>query len=67
MQVLQHVFNFRKFGDEAKHMQPLNTYITSQEVLIREYIDKIIQVSNPEEMLQVNKYLELAQKAKVLS
>lgn len=65
--VLQNLFNFKKFDAEKpgeKFFVPLNKFIERNEPLIKEYVDNIYRVPEPEEALQVNKYMELAQKAK---
>jgi len=65
--VLQYLFNFRKFNPDNpgdKFFVPLNDFIEKNEPLISEYVASVYQVPEPEEKLQVNKYMELAQKAK---
>lgn len=65
--VLQNLFNFRKFNAEKpgeKFFVPLNEFIDKNSSVIQEYVSSIYQVPEPEEKLQVNKYMELAQKAK---
>jgi len=65
--VLQHLFNFHQFDSEKpgeKYFVPLNSFIKKNQPVIQEYISSIVQVADPEEHLQVNKYMELAQKAK---
>merc|ERR1712137_891772 len=65
--VLQYLFNFRKFNPDNpgdKFFVPLNDFIEKNEPLISEYVASIYQVPEPEDKLQVNKYMELAQKAK---
>jgi len=65
--VLQYLFNFRKFNPDNpgdKFFVPLNDFIEKNEPLISEYVASVYKVPEPEEKLQVNKYMELAQKAK---
>jgi len=65
--VLQNLFNFKKFSAEKpgeKFFVPLNAFIERNIPVIQEYTESIFKVPEPEEKLQVNKYMELAQKAK---
>lgn len=65
--VLQLLFNFRLFDEEKpgeKYFVSMNPFIQQNEPLVREYCESILKVPEPEEKLQVNKYMELAQKAK---
>jgi len=65
--VLQNLFNFRKFNADKpgeKFFVPLNEFIEKNTPVIQEYVESVYQVPEPEEKLQVNKYMELAQKAK---
>jgi len=65
--VLQNLFNFKKFSEEnpgEKCFVPLNSFIDKNTPMIQEYVASIYKVPEPEDKLQVNKYMELAQKAK---
>merc|ERR1712137_327040 len=65
--VLQNLFNFKKFSADKpgeKFFLPLNSFIERNIPVIQEYTESIFKVPEPEEKLQVNKYMELAQKAK---
>mmetsp|Transcript_22707 Transcript_22707/g.89808 ORF Transcript_22707/g.89808 Transcript_22707/m.89808 type:complete len:920 (-) Transcript_22707:110-2869(-) len=65
--VLQNLFNFRLFDDAKpgeKQYCVLNPFIKKNQDVVREYVESIYKVDEPEERLQVNKYMELAQKAK---
>lgn len=65
--VLQNLFNFRVFDDAKpgeKQYCVLNPFIERNSAVVREYVESIYKVDEPEERLQVNKYMELAQKAK---
>jgi Ras GTPase-activating-like protein IQGAP2/3 len=58
--VLQNLFNFRLFpkGD------PLNSFIEKNMPTVEHYFDSLVKVDDPEDHLQVNKYMELTQKTK---
>jgi Ras GTPase-activating-like protein IQGAP2/3 len=45
-------------------MRPLNALIERNDAAIREYVRAIPSVPDPEDKLQVNRYMELAQKSK---
>merc|ERR1712188_158579 len=45
-------------------MLPLNDFIASNEARVLEYVSNVPRVPDPEDKLQVNKYMELAQKSK---
>ncbi|EAL63601.1 RasGTPase-activating protein [Dictyostelium discoideum AX4] len=62
--VLQALFNFAQFGSSEKHFIPLNGWITSHMGDIKNYLQEIIEVGEPEDYLQVDKYMELTQKTK---
>lgn len=65
--VLQNLFNFKKFNSDnpgEKCFVPLNSFIDKNAPMIQEYVAQIYKVPEPEDRLQVNKYMELAQKAK---
>merc|ERR1712063_79544 len=65
--ILQNLFNFKPFTPDNpgdKFFVPLNDFIEKNEPLISEYVASIYQVPEPEDKSQVNKYMELAQKAK---
>eukprot|EP01094_Clydonella_sp_ATCC50884_P007638 TRINITY_DN1685_c0_g1_i1.p1 TRINITY_DN1685_c0_g1~~TRINITY_DN1685_c0_g1_i1.p1 ORF type:complete len:877 (+),score=470.13 TRINITY_DN1685_c0_g1_i1:156-2786(+) len=62
--VLGNCFNSRRFGDDQKHMKPMNAFVEKNEARVAEYLQNISRVADPEDKLQVNKYMELAQKSK---
>ncbi|KYQ88346.1 RasGTPase-activating protein [Tieghemostelium lacteum] len=62
--VLQALFNFAQFGASEKHFIPLNAWISSHIADIKRYLEEIIEVGEPEDYLQVDKYMELTQKTK---
>jgi Ras GTPase-activating-like protein IQGAP2/3 len=65
--VLQNLFNFRKFNKDTPGetpFVPLNDFIDKNAPMVQEYVAAIYQVPEPEDKLQVNRYMELAQKAK---
>eukprot|EP01095_Lingulamoeba_sp_RSL-Kostka_P012243 TRINITY_DN481_c0_g2_i1.p1 TRINITY_DN481_c0_g2~~TRINITY_DN481_c0_g2_i1.p1 ORF type:complete len:902 (+),score=391.29 TRINITY_DN481_c0_g2_i1:61-2766(+) len=65
--VLGKLFNFSKFESEKPQEEvyvPLNDFIERNIPIVNEYISSIYVVEDPEDKLQVNKYMELAQKAK---
>lgn len=65
--ILQNLFNFKPFTPDnpgEKAFVPLNSFIEKNKPMIQEYVSSIYKVPEPEDKLQVNKYMELAQKAK---
>ncbi|GAM17373.1 hypothetical protein SAMD00019534_005480 [Acytostelium subglobosum LB1] len=62
--VLQTLFNFAQFGAAEKHFIPLNAWINSHINDIKQYLEEITEVGEPEDYLQVDKYMELTQKTK---
>eukprot|EP01132_Coremiostelium_polycephalum_P009313 gene9313-11415_t len=62
--VLHALFNFAQFGPAEKHFMPLNGWIQSHISEIKQYLEEIIEVGEPEDYLQVDKYMELTQKTK---
>eukprot|EP01099_Mayorella_cantabrigiensis_P006851 TRINITY_DN585_c0_g1_i1.p1 TRINITY_DN585_c0_g1~~TRINITY_DN585_c0_g1_i1.p1 ORF type:complete len:871 (+),score=226.12 TRINITY_DN585_c0_g1_i1:44-2656(+) len=62
--VLQYLFNLKTFSVAEKNLQTLNGFIHEKQEVIIEYFNAVVQVANPEEELEVDKYLELTQKAK---
>jgi len=63
--VLQNLFNFRTFAEaQDRYMVPLNSFIEKHKSTIEHYFNSLVKVDNPEDHLQVNKYMELTQKAK---
>eukprot|EP00005_Dracoamoeba_jomungandri_P001282 CAMPEP_0174252074 /NCGR_PEP_ID=MMETSP0439-20130205/1701_1 /TAXON_ID=0 /ORGANISM="Stereomyxa ramosa, Strain Chinc5" /LENGTH=892 /DNA_ID=CAMNT_0015332565 /DNA_START=22 /DNA_END=2700 /DNA_ORIENTATION=- len=62
--VLQNLFNFRLFGKQEKYMMPLNTFIEKNKSTVELYFNSLVKVDDPEDHLQVNKYMELTQKTK---
>ena len=62
--VLQNLFNFRTFTSQDQFMLPLNSFIEKNKPTVVHYFNSLLKVDNPEDHLQVNKYMELTQKAK---
>jgi len=62
--VLQNLFNFRLFTKQDKYMMPLNTFIEKNKPTVEHYFNSLVKVDEPEDHLQVNKYMELTQKTK---
>jgi len=62
--VLQNVFNFRDFSATDKHMIPLNEFIAKSKPSLIRYIDDLPRVEDPEDYLQVNRYMELTHQTK---
>jgi len=52
------------FGKADKWFMPINKWITAKLESVREYFNDLIEVTEPEEHLQVDKYMELTQKTK---
>jgi len=64
--VLQNLFNFVQFkneGAEKAHV-PLNNFINKNTEAVREFYSDLIEVADPDDYLQVDKYMELTQKTK---
>lgn len=62
--VLQNLFNFRLFSKQEKYMMPLNDFIEKNKLTVEHYFNSLVKVDDPEDHLQVNKYMELTQKTK---
>jgi len=63
--VLQNLFNFRVFGvQQESSMVPLNGFIEKNKPIVEHYFNSLVKVDDPEDYLQVNKYMELTQKTK---
>eukprot|EP00211_Chloroparvula_japonica_P005130 CAMPEP_0119131044 /NCGR_PEP_ID=MMETSP1310-20130426/9300_1 /TAXON_ID=464262 /ORGANISM="Genus nov. species nov., Strain RCC2339" /LENGTH=838 /DNA_ID=CAMNT_0007121595 /DNA_START=153 /DNA_END=2669 /DNA_ORIENTATION=+ len=66
--VLQNLFNLRVFVEDNKpdtiSMMRLNPFLEEFKPKVAAYFDSLIKVDDPEDHLQVNKYMELTQKTK---
>jgi len=64
--VLQNVFNLKEFGGDnrEKFMIPLNQFINKSTPRLLRYFEELPKVDEPEDFLQVNKYMELTHKTK---
>eukprot|EP01098_Paradermamoeba_levis_P003689 TRINITY_DN1650_c0_g1_i4.p1 TRINITY_DN1650_c0_g1~~TRINITY_DN1650_c0_g1_i4.p1 ORF type:complete len:515 (+),score=188.55 TRINITY_DN1650_c0_g1_i4:165-1547(+) len=62
--VLQYLFNLKSFGNNERFLVPLNQWMQSKQEIIIEYFNTLVHVDEPEDFLQVTKYMELTQKAK---
>lgn len=63
--VLQNLFNLLLFTDADKaYMFCVNKYIEEQKKRVEQYLDKVVDVRDPEEYLEVDQYNELVQRAK---
>eukprot|EP01097_Dermamoeba_algensis_P011632 TRINITY_DN906_c0_g1_i1.p1 TRINITY_DN906_c0_g1~~TRINITY_DN906_c0_g1_i1.p1 ORF type:complete len:553 (+),score=155.09 TRINITY_DN906_c0_g1_i1:898-2556(+) len=62
--VLGFLFNLRVFGAAEKHLMALNPWMQSKHELIVDYFNSLVHVDEPEDALQVTKYMELTQKTK---
>eukprot|EP01116_Phalansterium_solitarium_P009241 TRINITY_DN2330_c0_g1_i1.p1 TRINITY_DN2330_c0_g1~~TRINITY_DN2330_c0_g1_i1.p1 ORF type:complete len:873 (+),score=364.65 TRINITY_DN2330_c0_g1_i1:137-2755(+) len=62
--VLQNLFNLSTFGKNERSMSSLNGWIEKNLPAVREYFSDLIDVAEPAEALQVDKYMELTQKTK---
>ena len=66
--VLQNLFNLRVFVEDNKpetiSMMRLNPFMEEYKPKVSAYFDALIKVDDPEDHLQVNKYMELTQKTK---
>eukprot|EP01114_Cavostelium_apophysatum_P024750 TRINITY_DN97_c0_g1_i1.p1 TRINITY_DN97_c0_g1~~TRINITY_DN97_c0_g1_i1.p1 ORF type:complete len:949 (-),score=375.35 TRINITY_DN97_c0_g1_i1:141-2822(-) len=62
--VLQNLFNLSLFGKSDQWLMPLNKWISKHLESVRDYFNDLIGVADPEDYLQVDKYMELTQKTK---
>jgi len=62
--VLQNVINFREFSANEKTMVELNPFINKSKSSLMRYFDDLPRVEDPEDHLQVNKYMELTHETK---
>jgi hypothetical protein len=63
--VLQNLFNLLLFTDpEKSYMFCVNQYIEASKKKVESYLDKVVDVKDPEEFLEVDQYMELVQRAK---
>jgi len=62
--VLGFLFNLRTFGAAERHLMALNPWMQSKHELIVDYFNTLVHVDEPEDQLQVTKYMELTQKTK---
>jgi len=63
--VLQNVFNFREFNPATeKYMAAMNDFINKSKPSLMRYFDDLPRVEDPEDHLQVNKYMELTHQTK---
>ncbi|KAM9961780.1 hypothetical protein ACTFIR_004641 [Dictyostelium discoideum] len=62
--VLQNLFTLKTFQNQGSErwMQPLNKWILSKTSIVRQYLEDLIQVTDPSEYLRVDKYNELTLK-----
>jgi len=64
--VLQSLFNLQTFKSDGaeKAYLPLNGFINQNVEAVREFYNDLIEVADPDDYLQVDKYMELTQKTK---
>eukprot|EP00027_Filamoeba_sp_ATCC50430_P012203 CAMPEP_0168574896 /NCGR_PEP_ID=MMETSP0413-20121227/19350_1 /TAXON_ID=136452 /ORGANISM="Filamoeba nolandi, Strain NC-AS-23-1" /LENGTH=918 /DNA_ID=CAMNT_0008608319 /DNA_START=71 /DNA_END=2824 /DNA_ORIENTATION=+ len=62
--VLQKLFNLSLFDNSDKWMMPLNDWMKSNFDTVRDFFTDLVEVPEPEEFLDVDKYMELTQKSK---
>ncbi len=63
--VLQNLFNLLLFTDPDKtYMFAVNKFIEESKKKVEAYLDKVVDVRDPEEYLEVDQYNELVQRAK---
>ena len=62
--VLQNLFNFKTFPEAQVWLEPLNQWIEDKAESVTDYFDQLVRVQDPEDHLQVNRYMELTQKSK---
>lgn len=64
--VLQNLFAFNLFSKTEKGLVGLNDWLTSHFSALRRYFKELTDVPEPDDFLQVDKYMELTQKTKPL-
>eukprot|EP01117_Protostelium_nocturnum_P006541 TRINITY_DN2357_c0_g1_i1.p1 TRINITY_DN2357_c0_g1~~TRINITY_DN2357_c0_g1_i1.p1 ORF type:complete len:1438 (-),score=655.21 TRINITY_DN2357_c0_g1_i1:71-4384(-) len=58
--ILQSLFNFAKFDDvKQPHLKPVNSWIDSNKNRLIKYLEKLVDVAEPQDHLMVDNYLEL--------
>jgi len=63
--VLHHLFNFSLFDSRSeKWYTPMNQWIEERFKLVEHFIHDLLDVENPEDALQVDRYIELTQMVK---
>jgi len=63
--VLQNLFNLSVFvGANDKWLMPLNKWLTKKIEAVRDYFTDLAEVPDPEDFLQVDRYMEFMQKTK---
>jgi len=63
--VLQNLLNFSVFSEQSdRWFVPLNEWIKSHFETVTDYFNDLIDVAEPSEYLQVDRYMELTQKTK---
>jgi len=62
--VLQNLFNLNTFSKSDKWMMPMNNWIKKNLDGVTAYFNELVDVADPEDHLQVDKYMELFQKTK---
>jgi len=63
--VLHHLFNFSLFDSRSeKWYTPMNKWMEERFVLVEHFIHDLLDVENPEDALQVDRYIELTQMVK---
>lgn len=63
--VLHHLFSFTPFDPRTERWYvPMNAWMAERTDLVRKYISELLDVENPEDALQVDRYIELTQMVK---
>jgi Ras GTPase-activating-like protein IQGAP2/3 len=62
--VLQKAFNLKNFGKAEKTLMPMNGFIERVHSNLVKYFNDLVQVSDPEDYLQVDQYNEITRKEK---
>lgn len=62
--VLQNLFNLSTFGRTEKYLAVVNGWIERNLSSVREFFSELVDVPEPSEALQVDRYMELTQKSK---
>jgi len=58
------MFSISENSEDAKYLVPINDWINQTKAALHRYFDDLPKVADPEDFLQVNKYMEVTQQTK---